>query len=1222
MKPRQGIPTTILTCVLWCAFSPVSTLAVTPSEEKDEQSPRIDTIYQDILSKNMDMSERDLFSKIDDTFKKRIEKISFDPTKLSHYNYIVSVLPFSEDALTKLKKNGFTTISKHPMESFGTAYYHIYTNDLPLFITTDSILHALHVSYDEILKEMETKIFTPVFADAIHATRNSLLEFNRKHAEKWRTHRDDVDIYLSVAANLLKGAGAEIDINAGKTPSKDVWNGGLLEKTLFGNDSKVLNILSLISKHEMKPNTPTEIYGGKRFLDYSQFIPRGHYTESTALKRYFRLMMWLGRMDCGFNMLSPKSQTELVLNPKRECRDAALLTVLLSENGALENIRDIGRILTFMVGNNDSLSPEVLAKLLKDNKLDIADILSDDKNLAKLQAAVKSSPFARQMIQSQIIYSDPISTAKSNPPAVFQFFGQRFAIDAFILNRVTFDKITFHGNKSCRYQPKGLDVMAALGNDNALELLRKELRRYCYSSNMYALRKTLETRPEPFWRKNAYNIWLDTLRVIGKDLDGKNVPESMRTTAWRMKQLQTQHASWSQLRHDTILYTKQPYCNATLCEYPVCYVEPYPAFFTKLATYADSFAEIFSKTKYQFIKTSSAEKKPKEYSSASMERIQKTQVAYMKNFASVMRRLQGMAEKELAGEPFSEKDESFFRKTIDKHEQSGGPNYNGWYCDIFYCPGWYGGLKRHEKSPGGWLAYRWKPEVADVYSYPDKKSVLETAVGNAEFMVIAIDNENHRDVYVGPVYTYYEFWWQAEKRLNDVKWGDMLLHGHLPQRPEWTKSFVSSPGESVLNSANYPYPLKIDKENFLKYEYLFFSNPYSSSQETEKISKELTKRIREEKIKVEFDSELYSLIEKEAIAQRTIGGLQSMLFLKKSPEAFNVILKILVQGIPLDPQEIASTYYEDSYFEILLEMLRRMFVLTDIRCGHLIEILMEYEDKREALVSTLGELLNSKSDHDRECLMEALDSIGNENAIAAFKKYLKTMKNMKNKDRSPFFDSIHRNVLLILYRHGEKETVEKLEKAALGNGDGISQKDALEIITNAKQEKASDFLIPLLHCKNISEKDAVFWCLRYKTVQLSKLAQPLLKDLKAMGTPSAPLDKKYACDIISILLRKSDKKDEMLKAVFENLPEKATLFENDDLKRLDRCHGSFSVSKEKWKNCADILLNAAKSENVNARRTVALIVNLLFLPRKNRKEILNALPKDEQKLYDAMRFHW
>ena len=63
----------------------------------------------------------------------------------------------------------------------------------------------------------------------------------------------------------------------------------------------------------------------------------------------------------------------------------------------------------------------------------------------------------------------------------------------------------------------------------------------------------------------------------------------MRTSAWSDKMLQTQLASWTQFRHDNLLYIKQSYTTMqVLCEYPAGYIEPYPAFYTGLHDYAQA----------------------------------------------------------------------------------------------------------------------------------------------------------------------------------------------------------------------------------------------------------------------------------------------------------------------------------------------------------------------------------------------------------------------------------------------------------------------------------------------------------------------------------------------------------------------------------------------------------------------------------------------------------
>lgn len=50
--------------------------------------------------------------------------------------------------------------------------------------------------------------------------------------------------------------------------------------------------IELIEAHEGWEYSPIFIYQE----DYSQYVPRGHYTKSERLKNYFKALMWYGRM--------------------------------------------------------------------------------------------------------------------------------------------------------------------------------------------------------------------------------------------------------------------------------------------------------------------------------------------------------------------------------------------------------------------------------------------------------------------------------------------------------------------------------------------------------------------------------------------------------------------------------------------------------------------------------------------------------------------------------------------------------------------------------------------------------------------------------------------------------------------------------------------------------------------------------------------------------------
>jgi hypothetical protein len=227
----------------------------------------------------------------------------------------------------------------------------------------------------------------------------------------------------------------------------------------------------------------------------------------------------------------------------------------------------------------------------------------------------------------------------------------------------------------------------------------------------------------------------------------------MRSQAWQHKQLQTQLASWAELRHDTILYAKQSYTAFPSCEYPTGYVEPYPEFYARLASFADGAKGRLAKA----------------------FNVPAAMGDYFDRFSSVTRKLEALSRKELAGRPFDSDEQAFVKKTIDiRGGGSGPPKYDGWFPSIIY----------------GYPS-TWEPTIADVHTDPESHKVLEVAVGDVGFVVVAVDNEAHRAAYVGPIYSYYEF--PSGERLTDEAWRSMIDQGKLPPRPEWTRSFQAPP---------------------------------------------------------------------------------------------------------------------------------------------------------------------------------------------------------------------------------------------------------------------------------------------------------------------------------------------------------------------------------------------------------------------------------------------
>ena len=60
----------------------------------------------------------------------------------------------------------------------------------------------------------------------------------------------------------------------------------------------------------------------------------------------------------------------------------------------------------------------------------------------------------------------------------------------------------------------------------------------------------------------------------------------MQTAAWWQHKMNSQLSSWTELRHDNLLYAKQSYTGGIICSYPYSYVEPVPEFFNSISVLA------------------------------------------------------------------------------------------------------------------------------------------------------------------------------------------------------------------------------------------------------------------------------------------------------------------------------------------------------------------------------------------------------------------------------------------------------------------------------------------------------------------------------------------------------------------------------------------------------------------------------------------------------------
>ena len=189
--------------------------------------------------------------------------------------------------------------------------------------------------------------------------------------------------------------------------------------------------LASIDAHSgLMPSAVMGIGGEEYMEDFSQYVPRGHYTRSDDLKRYFKTMMWFGRIT-------------FRLRDTDETRSALLLTQALrtakSGSQPASQLWDlIYEPTTFFVGGSDDLTyldyAPLMDQALGPNAAPSA--IADDAKIAAFLELAKS--LAAPRINSMFVY---ITEDKEQATKGFRMMGQRFTLDEYVFGQLIYRNV-------------------------------------------------------------------------------------------------------------------------------------------------------------------------------------------------------------------------------------------------------------------------------------------------------------------------------------------------------------------------------------------------------------------------------------------------------------------------------------------------------------------------------------------------------------------------------------------------------------------------------------------------------------------------------------------------------------------------------------------------------------------------------------------------------------
>ena len=614
--------------------------------------------------------------------------------------------------------------------SYSNEFFEIYEENrysqVPNFVTVDSMMHTYHLYFSLLLSRTEKQYLS----SALEALSVKQLEVAKKQYEalsgsEWEEAARVNLAFYAVAARLQNG---EVEVPGAVT--------SLVEQEL----SLITNAANIA----VSPLTGAN-------MDYTQFKPRGYYEGDAVLEAYFRAMMWYGQVN--------------FLQNNETLNRCALLMTLALQAGGIDAWETIYTVTSFFAGTSDDLSYYEYAPAIEaayGGFPSVEDLIGDSEHYQTFVKLVST-------MAPPAINSVPVWEGTENIPELtkgFRVMGQRFTIDAAVMQQLVYSNVKENAQGEKRMLPDVLDMPAALGSDLALTLLEEQgaTGYENYSENMEKLREVVAKAPESTWTSSLYSSWLYTLSPILEE-KGEGYPSFMTSEAWQKKSLECFAGSFTELKHDTVLYAKQ--VMAEMGGGPVeeiddrGYVEPEVEVYRRFALLAQQTADGLER--YGYLGDSDKEN--------------------LTRLAELAGMLQTISEKELRNETLSEEEYELIRA--------------------------YGGTLEHfwieavqEQSQSPYLEAKEIPSalVTDIATDPNG-TVLQIATGRPARIYVVVPVDGTLRLASGLVYDFYQFEYPMSERLTDSTWRQMIgvwakedgTYNWDAQvaKPWWTESYWS-----------------------------------------------------------------------------------------------------------------------------------------------------------------------------------------------------------------------------------------------------------------------------------------------------------------------------------------------------------------------------------------------------------------------------------------------
>lgn len=625
--------------------------------------------------------------------------VSVNENKLINVDHVVNLMQFKN--LDKEMRQALKTQNFAMIHGDHDQLFYVYDQNqydyIPNFITADLYIQVMHKYLSSQMQDIEENKLIGIVGQLIGGlykkSRDAIKNGDNDPATLW------ANTYLAVASTQLSGQKVSVE------PSMAAF---------YNQECQNINALGSENSDFLDQG-----------VDYSMFKPRGNYTKTEQLKKYFRCIKWLN--------MAPMNVDE------DEKFKAALQMAywIKSDPVLLKHYNTFNNVILLLAGEEDNVSITHLIRIL--DKYGVNEIGKIPQVIGKAKADIARLDVDRIQPMGS---TSAIQKEMRKPDILFS--AARYSFDAEIFTRLIHIK---RNPSPKRPFPKSLDVFASLGNKTAEDILLntyKEKQSWpAYGDSLQKLKKQFGNYKK--WNASVYTKTMETVNALSKT-PGKDAPLFMQTKAWQKKNLNTSLAAYTQLKHDLILYSEQPSAaeagQGGGPEPPkkISYVEPNVAFWTKAIELLD-----FQRQQLQKLNLLSEENKDIN--------------AKMKELAAFLLHI---SNKEIS------------KQTVSLHE--------------FERLDWLGGEVERltfEILKTGHLPEREKEIAlaADVYTF--NNSYLESAVGKADEIYVIAEINGIPYLTKGACFSYYEF--VSSTRLTDEAWQEQLNKGKAPKSPAWTQ---------------------------------------------------------------------------------------------------------------------------------------------------------------------------------------------------------------------------------------------------------------------------------------------------------------------------------------------------------------------------------------------------------------------------------------------------